>query len=348
MSSLSLNAVLAKAHAMYGRMLTPQNYMDLLACNNVGDVAAYLKTRTSYSDIFEGVATVTIPRGRLESLLKKRLFTQYASLCRYELSLGQDFYKYFIMNNDITQILNCLRLLGSGRSEESLFAVPAFFNERTPLDLYKLAGASSFSAMMAVLAGTEYAPLLAPFEKQPLSSRSILDMEAVLFRHFYTELWRLSNKSFKGKHLEGVLDVLRLRADMRTVVSLYRLKKMLSADELLLRSFTMPAISGFTEKQLSMLIAAPSAGDMLKSLEHTVYGQQLKALDYEYVEVATHKILFNQSKKLFRFSTNATVVMFCYIFLAENEIENITHIVEGIRYDVPPEKIQALLIGTHA
>jgi vacuolar-type H+-ATPase subunit C/Vma6 len=37
--------------------------------------------------------------------------------------------------------------------------------------------------------------------------------------------------------------------------------------------------------------------------------------------------------------------MFCYISLAENEIENITHIIEGIRYTVPADKIKTMLIG---
>ena len=97
MSSYSSNAILAKARAMYGRRLTEQNYTDLLGCRSVGEVAAYLKTRTSYSDILEGVAALNIHRGRLEELLRKRLFLQYASLCRYEMSIGQDFYQYSVI-----------------------------------------------------------------------------------------------------------------------------------------------------------------------------------------------------------------------------------------------------------
>lgn len=347
MPSFSLNAILAKSHAMYGRMLTRQNYLDLLNCGSVGDIATYLKTRTSYSDIFEGVTTTNIHRGHLEELLNKRLFSQYASLCRYEMSIGQDFYKFFTIKNDISQILHCVRLLGSGRSEEYLFAMPAFFNEHTELDLYKLANITSFSELIAVLDGTPYAQILAPFEKLALTSRSILDIEAVLYKFFYTQLWALASKSFRGKHLKGVQDMLRLRADMRGIVSIYRLKKMLHADELLIRQFAMPEISNFTEKQISMLIASPTAEDMLKNLEHTIYGKQLKTLDYSYVEVATHNIMFNQSKKLFRYSTNATVVMFSYIFLAENEIDNIIHIIEGVRYNVPVDKIQPMLIGAN-
>lgn len=49
-------------------------------------------------------------------------------------------------------------------------------------------------------------------------------------------------------------------------------------------------------------------------------------------------------KKL-RFSTDPSVVLFCYIFLAENELTNLTHIIEGVRYHLPPEKIAPLLVG---
>lgn len=344
-SSFSSNAILAKARAMYGRRLTEQNYTDLLGCRSVGEVAAYLKTRTAYADILEGVAALSIHRGRLEELLKKRLFLQYASLCRYEMSIGQDFYQYFVIKNDITQILSCVRLLNSGRSGEYIFSMPAFFNEHTDLDLFKLADVTSFGGLLDALDGTEYRKVLAPFAQLKLTSRSVLDIEAVLYKFFTTRLWQLANKDFKGKRLEGILDVLRIQADMRAVENLYRLKKMINADELLLRQFVMPEISSLTEKQISMLIKAPTAAEMLKSLGQTHYAAQLKNIDFDYIEIATHKILFSWSQKYFRFSTDPNVVMFCYIYLAENEIQNITHIIEGVRYEVPADKIKGMLIG---
>lgn len=345
MSSFSSNAILAKSRAMYGRRLTEQNYLDLINCRSVGEIGSYLKTRTSYADIFEGVSTAGIHRGRLEEMLKKRIFNQYASLCRYEMSIGQEFYRYFILKNDIAQILSFVRLLSIGRPDDYLFSFPAFFNEHTDLDLISLASIDSYAGLLNALSGTEYKEILAPFEKAAKTARGSLDIEAAMYRYFYLKLWHLANKEFKGSRLEGMLDVLRIQVDMRAVVNLYRLKKMLLADEVLLRQFTIPEISNFTEKQISMLIESPSADEMLKNLEFTFYGKQLKSIDFEYVEVATHKILNNWSKKHFRFSTDPTVVMFCYISLAENEIENITHIVEGVRYNVPADKIKAMLIG---
>ena len=37
--------------------------------------------------------------------------------------------------------------------------------------------------------------------------------------------------------------------------------------------------------------------------------------------------------------------MLSFMFLAENEVNNITHIIEGIRYQVPAEEISRMLIG---
>ena len=95
LTTVSSNAILAKSRAMYGRRLTERNYTELLNCHSVNEVANYLKNRTAYADIFEGTTTTDIHRGQLETMLKKRVFDQYASLCRYEMSIGQDFLPVF-------------------------------------------------------------------------------------------------------------------------------------------------------------------------------------------------------------------------------------------------------------
>ena len=47
------NAVKAKAHAMYGKRLTKENYNDMLNCKSLVELANYLKTRTYYRSDFE-------------------------------------------------------------------------------------------------------------------------------------------------------------------------------------------------------------------------------------------------------------------------------------------------------
>ena len=51
------NAVLAKAHAMYGKRITKENYNDMLNCRSLGELVNYLKTRTCFSSDFDALPT---------------------------------------------------------------------------------------------------------------------------------------------------------------------------------------------------------------------------------------------------------------------------------------------------
>ena len=96
LSSFASNAILSKARAMYGKRLREENYRDLLNCKTVSEVAGYLKNRTSYSGILAGINENEVHRGQLEGKLRQKLFEDYASLCRYELSVGEHFADYLL------------------------------------------------------------------------------------------------------------------------------------------------------------------------------------------------------------------------------------------------------------
>ena len=114
LSNLSSNVVLAKARAMYGRRLTPQSYQELLACRSVSEIAAYLKSHTSYGKILSGINENDIHRGRLESLLRQRVLEDCASLCRYEISVGEHFSQYLLERAEIEQIIHSVSHLMAG------------------------------------------------------------------------------------------------------------------------------------------------------------------------------------------------------------------------------------------
>ena len=78
-SPYSSNVILAKARAMYGRCLTAQDFHNLLACHSVSEIASYLKNRTAYAGVLADINESTIHRGHLESLLRRKLWNDYAS-----------------------------------------------------------------------------------------------------------------------------------------------------------------------------------------------------------------------------------------------------------------------------
>ncbi len=345
LTTVSSNAILAKSRAMYGRRLTERNYTELLNCHSVNEVANYLKNRTAYADMFEGTTATDIHRGQLETMLKKRVFDQYASLCRYEMSIGQDFYQYFIVRSDIDQILSCARFLSTGHPGDYLFAMPAFFNQHTKLDLYELASVNSFDSLLAALEGSPYYDMMHLFARKAPSEIDFLDMEAVFQRYLYDRLEELIEKGFKGKDRKEVLRAIGLQLDMEAIVNIYRLKRMgYRSPEQIRRSVMIGPISGLRKRQFEMLIEAPSAAEMVKLLDATPYGRKFQK-EFSYIEDSAQKVQYGRCLKDLRFSTNPSVVMLSFMFLAENEVNNITHIIEGIRYQVPAEEISRMLIG---
>lgn len=329
---------------MYGKRLNAQNYNELLNCKSVADIAAYLKNRTVYASVFEGVNVTGIHRGQLELLLLKYAYKQYETLCKYELAIGQDFYQYFILRNDIDMILTCVRLLYSGNPEDFLLYMPVFFGEHTKLDPGKLAKVRSIHDLIKALEGTEYRTVIAPFVENFDAIMGKLDIEAALTRYKFETLKKITEKVFKGKRAKEIIEVFSIQNDIRVIINIYRYKKMIGGKNSI-EQFILPEVSRIPLKKWKKLIDAANETEVLAALKKTVYGKVLNINSLGYFEDTAQRYLYQWYLKKMRFTTNPTVVMFCYIMLIENEISNVTHIIEGIRYGVSPSDIREMLIG---
>lgn len=344
-SKYSANAVLAKSRAMYGKRLKKQNYNDLISCRSLGELVNYLKTRTDYGSTFEA-ATTAIGSAQIEELLRMHLLEKSEAICRYEISVGQNFYEYFIIKNDITQILTFIRLLIIGKPENYLTSLPPFFNKHTELDLYELARARSYRELLEALNGSPYRKIIEPYAEIFSKTGTYIKIEADLNAFLRTFLFDVVSKGASKNEQKQIHQIVNYKFDMDTIVNIYRLIRLQDADSGVIKNYINTDFTNFSQKELNMLIDAPLARDMLRLIPNTYYRKDFAKVDFEYLEGATQKMMYKKFVKGIRYYTSPTAVMFSYIFLAENEVSNIIHIVEGIKYDIPPEKISAILIGT--
>ena len=342
--SYTANAVFAKARAMYGKRLRKSQYTDMLSCRTIGELVSYLKTRTEYASAFEN--RTDISSNQVEELLRIHLLKKLEILCRYEISAGENVYKYFIAKNDIAQILKFIRLLILGVPEKYLSALPAFFSRYTELDLYRIAKARSFSELLEALDGTPYKKLLEPYAENFGDNGIYLIMESSLNAYLYQYLSILVDKGTDKKSASQVHEVINYKADMETIANIYRLTRLQDADNNIIKNYINTDFTNFTDKELDMLINEQYARDILRLLPSTYYGKDFAKVEFSYLEGALQQMAYNKFVKGIRYYTSPTAVMFCYVFLAENEVQNIIRIVEGIHYHIPPEKINAFLIGT--
>jgi V/A-type H+-transporting ATPase subunit C len=141
--------------------------------------------------------------------------------------------------------------------------------------------------------------------------------------------------------------LLQTHIDMRAIEKIYRLKRIYNPEEDVLRALVYLGFSGMKERQIQGLLEAKTPDDVIKNLGNTPYAAAAAkyAPNSAYVEDLLRRIEYGSDLRVFRSSADPGAVMLAYLFLAENEVENIKHITEGIRYQVPPEQIRAFLIG---
>lgn len=346
LSNFTANSITAKTHALYGQKLNDKNYSDLLSCKTVGEVAAYLKTRTAYGDVLGNVTAAALHRTQLETILKRRLFDRYVSLCRYEMSIGQDFYRYFIIKGDIEQIITCLRLLSTENPHDYLLVMSDFFNSHTDIDLYALAAAKNMKDVLSALEGSPYKKIIEPFYTEDLDHISITQIESALENYMRDTVKRFTVKAFSAKDSKEILDFFRAKIDLQNICRLYRVKSFYKSTNQKFLPITAEYDFSLLKKgTIDEMINAESREELLEILKTTVYGKDFAKFNFTYIEDYIQRVFYYRCLRNFRFSTNPYVTMLCYTYLAETEVNNIIHIIEGIRYNVPPEEISALLIG---
>lgn len=342
-SDLSANAILAKSRAMYADMLTNENYNDLASCRTINEAANYLKSHTAYDNAFVAVPNVKISRARLEAVLKKYMLSRIASLCSFEKAIGQELFETMIQRSDIDCILTCADYLDSQNIGEYMLYVPDFFKEHSEIDTLPLERATTFEELSDALKGTRYHELI---EKMLKGSRkpSVQILENTLYDYLYTKSAEMISEKYKGKQREELLDFFRMRSDIKTIESIYRMKKYFKKDaEITSGHYFNSHTTAFSVKEIDALAHASNADEVLELVGKSKYGKFIPGGD-SIIERKTAVMQLRINEKSMRFSTYPEVVFLSFVGILENEMFNLTHIIEGIRYALPPDEILKYLI----
>lgn len=339
-----LNAIMAKSRALYGNRLKGSDYEALVNCSSVGEIAAYLRSSTPYSYILTNISSSDISAGYLEFIIRKSELEVFDKLYRYEVAFGQSIYEYFVMNSEIVLLLSKVRSIILGNTDEAAFSMPQLFSASKNIDMYVLAKADTMEALTEALGDSPYRKITAECFKNGL--RDYIDYECAFVNYFNEYQYALVKKCCgKGSELT---ELLAYKADTEFINKICRTKRNFSASsDRILRSTAPMHLTNFTQNQIKQLLSAESESsvlDVLSSTQYRDYASEIRSGKC-YIEQATAHLNYKKYKHLLRFGTDPNVVMFCFMFLIENEISNLIHIIEGVKYKMDADSIKKLLIG---
>ncbi len=344
MSSFSSNAILAKARSMYSRKLTDQNYEELLKRRSINDLVAYLKSETAYSDILADLKEVNVHRGQLEALLNKEIFLRLDRLMRFASKKELEFYRLGVMELEIQLILTKARLIVSDYYTGYEIEIPDYLNKYASFDLYGLLAINDYDRLLFLLKGTKYYDALLKYkpEEDERFDSNLLELE--LKHIYYAEYVDVVNKLYKGKKRKDLLTMINTSIELQNITKIYRLKKYFNASPDQIRETLFMEYSRIPKSVMFELIETKDASEFLKKLSESPYKLYVDDQEFVYIEYYTEKIQYHLAKRFMRFSTDSALVYMTYKIVYQVEIDNLKHIIEGLRYGEAPSQIEAMLI----
>ena len=339
LSLYASNVISAKVRAMYGKRISTRDYNNLMACSTVTDVAVYLKNNTHYSGELAGVNELELNRNQLENLIRKKLFHDLEALCRYEISTGNSLAEYTIARTEIEQLIHSLMYLASGNPYGYIYSLPMFFNKRTKIDLLGLTSIKNYDDFLNVLKDSPYAALLAKHKPKENQKLDLSAIEKTLYDYLYGKFFEAINKNNSKKVRSELSEILSSYIDYSNFVRIHRLKRNHSeVKSAVLNNGTLKA------KYIDQMCKAGHDEQVLAIMKSTNRGKKIEKIAFNYIDELPDRILYDKCRSNIRFSVHPSVIMLSYIFLLQIEIQNLTTIIEGVRYNVHKSEIENLLI----
>ena len=339
------NAILAKSLAKYGRRLNSRNYRDMLSLTGVSEIANYLRSNTHYAEALEQVQKSAVHRGNLETVLRRKIFEDFAEVCRFESSVGEHFFHYILMRGEIAELMRFLRYMNAGHPEDYIFTMPDFFNRHIRIDLIELSKARSYDEMLEVAKPSPFYETLRALRPRRGENPEIGLIGAILHKHMYARMFEILKKHFSGRDRAMLIELFSMLIDFHNMRRIIRGKQYFGEGPDVLRGRIVPGGRYIRGRRLEEVIGAPSASEALRLLRQTHrYSGVLDGENYRNIDYAAEKARCAYARRMIRFSASPPVVMASWIMLTEMEVEDLTSIIEGVRYGLPPEEISKILI----
>ena len=335
------NAAAARAKAMYGKRLTKKQYQQLTGAHTVGEIAAYLRSHTTYADALSDVKDTTVHRGVLEQILRRKVAADLEKLTGYDKQIDRLVTMYHRQQIEISWILRWLRAK-TEEEDDTWFLSTEITAVSSKLQPVRMNLCKSIADLETELQDTPYARVLHRFAENPtlptvtaLENALISDRNARLFAAI---------EQVNGSCETELKSLLGSQSDAQNFCRIWRLKRYFHATPAQIRAELLPGGTNIRAMAWDAMIEAPTAGAAADIFFGTPFGRQIPPEERGNVDTLPEKIPFFKARQAMYFSAHALVVCMAYVMLSEVELHNLIHIIEGARYQMTAADIDKFLI----
>jgi len=340
---IGYTSVNAKTRALFGKLLTKQDYEELLTQKTVGEIAAYLKKSAGYGEVLASINENLVHRGELEKLFSTSHHDDYVKLMRFLEGNAREFMKALFLRHEVEELKMLLRIIYTGRKNEAIINTLVFLKKYSALDFNRLVNSSDLPDFIMNLKGSEYYRVLSRFLGN-FRENNLFDIETSLDIYYFMKVLNLKDKLLSGGDLKSVTNMLGVETDIANLQMIYRCKKLFKLPAEMIYKYIIPYWYHLTRKELVALTQSGDTNEFRQLVSETKYSDIFR--DDEHLwELNAMNYAYRMYKSHFRKGTFNFGMLMAYLHLKEFDIRNIITIIEGVRYKVPKDEIKSYLIG---
>lgn len=341
--SVEYSAIAAKLKAMYSRFLSAKDYEEILNRKSVNDICAYLKSTQGYSDVLGEVNEKQIHRGEMELLLEQDIMDEYVRLYSFVDHTKRSMLEFWFMRREIEFLKRETRHIytheecSSDEVNQGIFE--AFFETHTKINRDIMRNAKSLSDCIEACKDTPYRE---PLQRAENLGSDFFSTGMILDSYYFTTFWHSICRKLKGVQAELFKKMIGTQIDMLNLMWIYRGKKYFDFKNEIIFTYLLPIRYRLTEDLMKQLVSTESVEKFVEMVRNTTcYDELFYEYDNGIFPEENYRNMYNKlSKNIFVNHSESMVAIYAYLNLKEVELNNITIITEGIRYNLNPDSIR--------
>lgn len=337
-------AVNTKIKALEGKLLSKEDYYNIISAKTVKEIADYLKNNTSYALVLKDVNTQNSGVVELELLFKKHIVKQYEKLIHYFSNEYKKLFKILFIRYEIEDLKLYLRAITRKENLESIQELIVYSGRYSTINYESLSNSKTLGELIYNLKETIYHNPLKLYVHEE-SKRRMFYMEMSLDRLYFKLLSDQIEKL--SKEDRNILrELLGKNVDLLNLQWIYRGLKFygLSPEELI--NYTIHNGYYLNYRKIKELCYTKDDEELIARMIDSKYGFLFDNKDT--LEIFMERrierylyFLFLDYKKRERMNIIESVV---FMHLMEYEMRDIVSIVEAVRYGIGEKDIKEFLV----
>lgn len=336
---MEYGAVSAKVLALYGRLLTQEDWRRIYDCAAPSDVLAILRTQAGWS-----ACVSELPQNAdaesIKNAIRGKPHRDFERLYRF-CSLGdKELLRALLCGEEYSFILFALRCLYSGESVKLPAETTDFMRAHSGMKIELLEQASDFAGLKAAVEGSAFAETLeqlTPEQKTGLPDYS--EAGVALERSYYRYAFANVSKRYKGTGREQLTRLLGTQADLLNIVGILRLHRsfpgsLQSADGLL-----VPVCGRLKPKLTQKLLSARSEAEAVELLRETSFAPYFEEYKSEQLDRLYERAMDSFCRRLVKLPEPSICVAVAYLTLSRQESARLIRTIEALGYGIRPDEL---------